>query len=262
MNKNDEIDYWKNRFNESASNFKTDAEIGLWSKHGFEQRFNIFFKILSNDYYLLEKNKRILDVGCGSGAYTREISNLSYSNIIGVDYSEKAIQLAKSKNDDIQYILSALPYLPFKKNSFDIVVCIGIFQYIVNEFDAITDINSVISEKKGVFIIETLNSLSMYALLKKIIEILKLYQFKGRITIKYERRYNYFKLKSILKDNGFNKFDYHGVYLFPKSLIFLEKLCKRYFVFDLLDKIPLISSLFAQSIIIKAGRVNENENFI
>ena len=49
-----------------------------------------------------ETNKTIIDIGCGDGRFSRELS-LADSNcqITGVDYSERAVRLASAMNSDI-----------------------------------------------------------------------------------------------------------------------------------------------------------------
>jgi len=50
MNKTIEY-YWKKRFDEFALNFENDADIGIWSKHGFERRFVSFFQFFQENYF-------------------------------------------------------------------------------------------------------------------------------------------------------------------------------------------------------------------
>lgn len=46
----------------------------------------------------------IFDIGCGDGRLTRELSlEFQDKSIVGIDYSEKAIALAKALNDDIEF---------------------------------------------------------------------------------------------------------------------------------------------------------------
>jgi len=80
-------------------------------------------------YSFLElRNKmKILDVGCGTGFYTRLLKRNFDVKIIGVDinkdYLKEAKKLSKKENLDIKYLEQNAYNLEFENNSFDIVWC-------------------------------------------------------------------------------------------------------------------------------------------
>ena len=233
--------YWKRRFNEAALKFENDADVGLWSEHGFRQRFITFFDIFEE--ISVNRRLKILDIGCGTGAYDRMLANINHE-VIGIDYSEYVVLKAveKSKGENIQYLISAVPYLPFKDSSFDIIVCIGVLQYVKNERAVISEIARVL-KNEGILILITLNSLSIREFLKKLLNFF-LHRDKYKEEIN-ERRYNPFKLKRMLKDFGDLKII--GIYIFPKRLISLEKISVK-----ILNKLHPISLLVAHAFLIKA----------
>ena len=246
INKDFEI-YWKKRFSETALSFENDADIGLWSEHGFKQRFNTFFNVLEE--ISTNKRSKILDIGCGSGAYDRMLANMGHE-VIGVDYSEYVVHKAveKSKRENIQYLISAVPYLPFKDTYFDLVACIGVLQYVENERAVISEIARVLKENGGVLILMTLNSLSIRVFYKKTLNL-----FSQRDKYKEERnerRYNPFKLKRMFKD--FDNFKIIGIYIFPKMLISLENVS-----ITILSRLHPISLLVAHAFLIKATKIVE-----
>lgn len=252
INKDFEL-YWKKRFNETALKFENDADVGLWSEHGFKQRFITFFNIfeeISDD-----KRLKILDIGCGTGAYDRMLTTMGHE-VIGVDFSEYVVQKAveKSKGEDIQYLISGVPYLPFKESFFDIVVCIGVLQYIENERAAISEIVRVLKKNGGIFILITLNSLSIRENIKKTFFFRR--KYKEEIN---ERRYNHFKLKRMFRDFGDSKI--RGIYIFTKWLLFVEKILKRKNIIKILDRLYPISLLVAHAFLIKAIRMDKSVLF-
>lgn len=243
MNKTIEL-YWKKRFNESALNFVSESDIGLWSQHGFERRFNTFFKIFQKEFF---QGKRILDIGCGSGAYTIQLKNQG-CNVMGIDFAEHVIKKAVEKsNGKIPYIIGALPSLPFKKKTFDVALCIGIFQSIDDCSPAITDIRNVLKDR-GEILLMTLNSCSIRSLYKNTMGLLV---HKNNIMIQ-DKRHNPSKLKHIFKKQGFDTIRIINIYIFPKMLIPLENLFQKSRIFLILDKMPLISLLIAHAFIIRA----------
>jgi len=247
--------YWRNRFNEAASKFENDADIGLWKQHGFERRFSTFFRIFQENHYSYGK-KKILDVGCGSAAYTIKFKDMGY-DVVGIDYAKNVINKAveKSKGKKIPYVIGALPFLSFKENNFDIATCIGVFQSIDESSSAIEDVRKVLKEGEGILIILTLNSISIRMLYKK---LLNFFQWKNKDMtneIIEEKRYNPFKLRQNLRNKGFNNFRIVPIFIFPNMLIPLEKMFEQNGIFRVLEKVPIVSLLVAHAFIISAVKI-------
>lgn len=74
------------------------------------------------------KNQRILDLGCGTGTLTAQLSNLA-DTIIGVDSSVNMIEKAKEQYTDIQFMVCDALALPFEKQ-FDVVFSNAVFHWI------------------------------------------------------------------------------------------------------------------------------------
>lgn len=66
------------------------------------------------------KGKQLLDVGCGAGTDARVYSAMG-AEVSGVDISKKQVELAR-KEAEGTFTISDMAKLPFKDNSFDIVV--------------------------------------------------------------------------------------------------------------------------------------------
>lgn len=66
---------------------------------------------------------KILDTGCGTGKLTEILFSRGF-DVSGIDKSEKAIEIAKSKNDKINYKVGDITKLSkeYRKESFNIVV--------------------------------------------------------------------------------------------------------------------------------------------
>lgn len=67
------------------------------------------------------KNKKILDIGCGSGRYTIALDKMGAKKIVATDIFDKPSDWPKN----IEYIKSDLQKLPFKKDTFDFIFCNG-----------------------------------------------------------------------------------------------------------------------------------------
>lgn len=78
------------------------------------------------------KNKSVMDLGCGSGFFTRILAKLKPNKIIGVDISSKLIEIAISiENRDkfgIKYIVSDVLKLKINK-TFDLITAVYLLNY-------------------------------------------------------------------------------------------------------------------------------------
>jgi len=78
------------------------------------------------DDYLIE-GERVLDLGCGNGRFYELFRNIDY---IGVDNSERLIDLAKRKYPEGKFQVSDALRLPFPGNYFDKVYTIAVLHHI------------------------------------------------------------------------------------------------------------------------------------
>lgn len=123
-------------------------------KHYFLDTWSINY--VSTIEYLLQKidagpGTRIVDIGCGDGRFSRELSrDFQSSTVVGIDYSKRAIALASAMNPDIASLkFQSLDIT--KKHSlgkFDIAVLMEVFEHIPIE-DAGNFIGSVHALLKG-----------------------------------------------------------------------------------------------------------------
>lgn len=77
------------------------------------------------DFYnkFLSKNMRALEVACGTGRLSQIISK-HVEQFIGIDISNDMLNIAKSKNKDINYMLGDMINLDSKQiGKFDIIIC-------------------------------------------------------------------------------------------------------------------------------------------
>ena len=125
------------------------------------------------DQYMLNKNLKILDAGCGSGLAGIELKNKGYTNIHGVDFSQSMLDLIPDNVYETAEIADLNEPLGYGDNTFDAVVCVGTFTYghvkahALNEFVRVT--------KKDGYICFTINEgvYAEYKFDKKIDELSK-----------------------------------------------------------------------------------------
>jgi SAM-dependent methyltransferase len=138
----------------------------LCDKNGIKREWNdaaeswVDFVRKGKDYYRDELNnpatfgligdvrgRLVLDLACGEGYNTRILAKKG-ANVIGVDFSERMIQLAKQEEAREKlgiryYTLDATGLKEFSRNSFDLVTCFMSLQDIDNHEKAISEVARV-----------------------------------------------------------------------------------------------------------------------
>ena len=69
-------------------------------------------------------NSRVLDVGCGTGGFAREIARLTSAHVTGYDASERFIDFARERDaaGAVEWMVGDAEQLPFPTTSFDRVL--------------------------------------------------------------------------------------------------------------------------------------------
>ena len=70
----------------------------------------------------LAQAKAILDVGCGTGVITGELTQ-SPARVVGLDIDRVMLSFARRQEDGITFTQGDAHALPFTDGSFDVVVC-------------------------------------------------------------------------------------------------------------------------------------------
>lgn len=105
-------------------------------KHFFLDTWSINYG--STVEYLLKKvdagpGTRIIDIGCGDGRFSRELSlAFQFSTVVGIDYSKRAIALASAMNSDIANLKFQSLDVTRKHDlePFDVAVLMEVFEHI------------------------------------------------------------------------------------------------------------------------------------
>jgi len=78
-----------------------------------------------------KKVSKILDIGCGDGLVAEALKPRGFSNMIGLDISEKMVKLAKDKNiyKDV-FQADLMKPIPLPSKTYDVLTCVGVTTYI------------------------------------------------------------------------------------------------------------------------------------
>ncbi|MDO8657821.1 MAG: methyltransferase domain-containing protein [Candidatus Levybacteria bacterium] len=75
--------------------------------------------------------KTVLDAGCGEGFTMNKLTNFGIGKQVeGVEYSKEAITLGKKLFPDLKFKEGSAYELPYKDNSFDLVVCTEVLEHL------------------------------------------------------------------------------------------------------------------------------------
>lgn len=150
---------------------------------------------------LKEVKGRVLEVGCGGGAFCRAIADKRDDlEVWGGDISEKAIKNAKSiSKPAINYVLSDAEELPFKDGQFEAVLMFDLLEHLDNPQKALKEACRVL-RRGGI--------LHIYVPLEG--DILTLHGILARLGFKpkekyggHIQRYTRKGLRKLLRDSGF-----------------------------------------------------------
>jgi ubiquinone/menaquinone biosynthesis C-methylase UbiE len=79
--------------------------------------------------YIVDKNQKIIDVGCGTGLVGLELQKLGYTNFDGIDISKDMIDIAIDRGYQTLFLGNLNDSLPIESDSYDAALCVGVFTH-------------------------------------------------------------------------------------------------------------------------------------
>src|ERR1051325_1860460 len=148
-------DTWRSRYERWATQHRFDHQIAGWSEEGLNRRITLVLGAMSD--VALKSGSRILDLGSGPGTYVRILKERGFT-CFGLDYSWNVISVAKSKDCRGSYLQAEAYHLPFQKDTFDALTCVGVTQSLALARNAISEMSRVL-KPEGYLFLDGLNSL-------------------------------------------------------------------------------------------------------
>tara|TARA_Y100000310_G_scaffold285257_1_gene308599 strand:+ start:1650 stop:2387 length:738 start_codon:yes stop_codon:yes gene_type:complete len=189
----------KNIYNKNAQDYhqKIKSKEDIW--HKFIEK-PIIINFLKEEI----KNKKVLDLGCGSGVFVKKIISLGAKNVKGFDLSSELIKIAKKENPDIDFYVGNAQNTSFKNKEFDIVTSSLMAQYIKDLNKLFGEVSRIL-KKKGVFVF------SMHHPIQEVSERLKINGKKSdtKVLLKAYFHNNMYKWKLKCK---MNMISYHHTF--------------------------------------------------
>jgi len=125
-------------------------------KVGWKMVYNEFNEMPATLSFLKNvKGKKILDLGCGTGIYTKILKKRG-AKVYGVDISPEMIEIAKREVKGVEFKVGSAVDLPYKSGTFDMVLASLVIHYFPSLDKAFSEIRRVL-KKDGIFIFSSDN---------------------------------------------------------------------------------------------------------
>jgi len=106
------------------------------------------------------KGKTLLEVGCGTGHWSRFFSEYGFE-VTGVDVSERTINIAKSKNiSNASFQLADGHSLPFEDSSFDVTAAITTLEFVSDAEAVVQEMIRCTRQSGGQLLVGVLNAMA------------------------------------------------------------------------------------------------------
>jgi ubiquinone/menaquinone biosynthesis C-methylase UbiE len=151
-----------------------DNAAGSWGDRFYTPRLLSFLEKLVPQFGL-KTGQTVLDVGTGTGVlipYLLQIVGPS-GLVTAIDFSEKMIQICNAKHSHIKNVntkVGNIEETAFPAESFDAVICFGVFPHIDQKVKALHNINSMLKPSGKLVIAHALSSEELKAHHKKVSE--------------------------------------------------------------------------------------------
>lgn len=179
-----------------------DVETNHW---WFKSRRKYLIDLLKNT----PRNCKILDIGCSSGVFLKDLENLGFNsdNLFGIDISEKAISNSKINGLKNTFVMDAQNIT--LKETFDIIVASDCLEHLENDEKALSNWKNLLNKDGKMFVF--------------VPAFMSLWSYHDEVNMHF-RRYTKKELSSklenenleIIKSSYWNFFLFVPVYFFRK----------------------------------------------
>ena len=189
---------------------------------------NYFTEILIKTISKIGTKKKILDVGCGNGAFTQILKKNFKSYLVGVDGNEHGLKISKSRGFDETYLINDFSnnkLSMLKDLDYDLVVSKDVLEHVLNPEYAFRQFWNKI-KKGGYLLIHVPNHFPLYGRIKFLksnnIDTFNYFPNHKRYNYPHIRFYNYESILSLISNYN------HEI---------VENFSYNFFVFPFLNKV-------------------------
>lgn len=152
----------------------------------------------------------IIDIGCGTGGLTKELCK--YGEVVGIDYSKRALSFASRKG--FHCVQGSANLLPLKKNIFNLATSISVLYHRdVEEVSAIQDMSRIL-KTKGVAIV--------------VVPAFKWFYSIHDELVFTKKRYTQKEIELSLQRGGFKILESRYIFSFLFPIFCMKRLSEKY----------------------------------
>lgn len=188
--------------------------------------------------------QRVLDVGCGDGAYSIRAAQLG-ANVTGLDISPMMLDAARRRAEaagvSLKWREGRAEALPFPAASFDVVIAVTVLCWVSDASAAVQEMTRVL-RPGGIVVIGELGRYSLWASARRI---------RGWFGEKFWREAHFWtagELRRFVERDGLKSDAVRGAVYYPPS----RSLAKRLAPLD--GSLPRMSSVGAAFLCVRAGK--------
>jgi len=121
-------DFWRGEFGDSYvdRNISVEETNTLYKERTGITFEDVFKKIFSD----IDKNSKILELGCNVGLKLSILQKLGFTNLTGVEINKKAFEIAKKNHVNIKFYNSSIEEFDPGQEKFDLVYTSGVLIHI------------------------------------------------------------------------------------------------------------------------------------
>lgn len=164
------------------------------------------------------KGKHVLDYGSGDGQHAALIQEHCSADVVGVDISSKAVEMARKRNPTLAFhIIEDGKPLPFEKATFDVVFAGDVIEHLLDVDSLVREWNRV-TKQDGLLIVTT----PYHGFVKNVLIALTCFDQHFNPRGEHIRFFTVETLKSCLEAAGFRVTDvkYRGrIYPFSSGMM-------------------------------------------
>lgn len=113
--------------------------------------------IVSNIMENIDRNSKIIDIGCGNGNMSIQLGKFGYS-VTGIDIDPDSIEFAKKMNDmdNVKFFVKNVMKFRDEKQIYDVVICSEVLEHLTDPARMIGTIRQILKDK-GILIVTVPN---------------------------------------------------------------------------------------------------------
>lgn len=207
----------RDKFDARASDYTTWYEGETFSAGAFCRRRELTLEVLRN-----VPLGKVLDIGCGPGVLVNGLLDQGHE-VWGVDFAPAMIETCRTAfvgEPRAHFAVAAIEALPFEDETFDVITCLGVVEYLDDDRAALRELHRVLRHG-GLAVITCPHYWAPWrrwdALYWRMVQPLRSLMGRAPYSLVRHREYRESEYRAMLAEHGFTIEDvaYYGFGLVP-----------------------------------------------